>query len=254
MKISFCILFACFFLKLYSSDDDVIIRRTDKDTIQRRRPALLFEPKVVVKDGNNDTSVIYNYSSVVNNDQINIQGDEIFLPADALYQSVWNTTRVNYNKENISVPDTFLIDVSQAGQPLRKTIVTSRYGPRWGRVHNGIDLRVSLGDTIYSAFSGLVRLKYYQRYGYGYYLVIRHDNGLETIYAHLDDFLVNLNERVKAGDPIAIGGNSGKSTGAHLHFEIRFVGIPLNPEDIFCFCGKEKIVYDDSFLFVNRRD
>ena len=65
--------------------------------------------------------------------------------------------------------------------------------------------------------------------GYGKYIVVRHSNGLETIYAHLSKFLVKINQPVYAGEPIALGGNTGRSSGAHLHFETRFMGVPIDP-------------------------
>ena len=88
----------------------------------------------------------------------------------------------------------------------------------------------------------------YERRGYGKYVVIRHDNGLETIYGHLSKQIVKENEYVKAGDPIGLGGNTGRSTGSHLHFETRFLGEVINPEFMFDF-PKQDIVAD-SYLFI----
>ena len=90
-------------------------------------------------------------------------------------------------------------------------------------------------DTIRAAFDGKVRVERYEARGYGYYIVIRHHNGLETIYGHLSKFLVKVNQYVKAGEPIALGGNSGRSSGPHLHFETRFLGHPLNPSELIDF-------------------
>ena len=81
----------------------------------------------------------------------------------------------------------------------------------------------------------------------GKYVVIRHDNGLETVYGHLSKQLVDTNQLVKAGEPIALGGNTGRSTGSHLHFETRFLGIPINPALMFDF-EKQDIVAD-SYTF-----
>ena len=80
------------------------------------------------------------------------------------------------------------------------------------RMHNGLDIKVYIGDTIRAAFDGRVRMVKYERRGYGKYVVIRHDNGLETIYGHLSKQIVAENEYVKAGDPIGLGGNTGRST------------------------------------------
>jgi hypothetical protein len=113
--------------------------------------------------------------------------------------------------------------------------VTSRYGWRRGRYHNGIDISLNTGDTVVAAFSGKVRYARYNEGGFGNLVVVRHFNGLETFYAHLSKHLVVPNQEVKAGDPIGLGGNSGRSYGAHLHFETRFYDAPMDPEQIIDF-------------------
>ena len=110
-------------------------------------------------------------------------------------------------------------------------------------MHNGLDLKVNIGDTIVAAFDGKVRIVKYERRGYGKYVVIRHDNGLETVYGHLSKQLVEENQLVKAGEVIGLGGNTGRSTGSHLHFETRFLGIAINPIYMFDF-PKQDIVAD----------
>ena len=127
--------------------------------------------------------------------------------------------------------------------PTPSTKITSPFGPRWRRMHNGLDLKVNIGDTIVAAFDGKVRIVKYERRGYGKYVVIRHDNGLETIYGHLSKQLVEENQLVKAGEVIGLGGNTGRSTGSHLHFETRFLGIAINPIYMFDF-PKQDIVAD----------
>ena len=132
--------------------------------------------------------------------------------------------------------------------PTNHTKITSKCGPRWRRMHNGLDIKVYIGDTIRAAFDGRIRMVKYERRGYGKYVVIRHDNGLETIYGHLSKQLVKEDDFVKAGDVIGLGGNTGRSTGSHLHFETRFLGQVINPEFLFDF-PKQDIV-SDSYLFV----
>ena len=110
-------------------------------------------------------------------------------------------------------------------------------------MHNGLDIKVYIGDTIRAAFSGRVRIVRYERSGYGKYVVIRHDNGLETIYGHLSKQLVKEDQFVKAGEVIGLGGNTGRSTGSHLHFETRLLGQVINPEFLFDF-PKQDIVAD----------
>jgi hypothetical protein len=117
-------------------------------------------------------------------------------------------------------------------------IVTSRYGPRNGRNHNGIDIDLETGDTVYATWSGKVRYAKYNDGGYGNLVIIRHPNGLETLYAHLSKFLVYPDQDIVAGEPIGLGGNTGHSYGSHLHFEIRFYDAPMNPEEIIDFAQK----------------
>jgi murein DD-endopeptidase MepM/ murein hydrolase activator NlpD len=117
-------------------------------------------------------------------------------------------------------------------------IVTSRYGPRNGRNHNGIDIDLETGDTVYATWSGKVRYAKYNDGGFGNLVIIRHPNGLETIYAHLSKFLVYPDQDIVAGEPIGLGGNTGHSYGSHLHFEIRFYDAPMNPEEIIDFSAR----------------
>ena len=124
--------------------------------------------------------------------------------------------------------------------------VTSRYGWRKGRYHNGIDISLTTGDTVVSAFSGKVRYARYNEGGFGNLVVIRHFNGLETFYAHLSKHLVVPNQLVEAGEPIGLGGNTGRSKGAHLHFETRFYDAPMDPEEIIDF--KNKTLKDENLL------
>jgi len=165
-----------------------------------------------------------------------LEYESMMFPADELY-GYWDTTWVNpYRSKEIIYPDSFYVDCSSFVLPIDNTIkVTSVFGPRRMRMHNGIDLKVQKGDTIRSAFNGKVRIRGFERRGYGYYLVIRHSNGLETVYGHLSGFLVSENEIVHAGQPVGLGGNTGRSTGTHLHFETRFLGQALNPSSIIDF-------------------
>ena len=143
------------------------------------------------------------------------------------------------------MPDSIEIDLSEYFHPT-KNIVTSNYGPRGRRFHHGIDLRVKVGDDIHAAFDGKIRVTGLDPRGYGKYVVIRHDNGLETLYGHLSTFKVVPNQVVKAGDVIGLGGNTGRSTGPHLHFELRLLGVALNPSQLIDF--KNYVPYKDTYL------
>lgn len=137
------------------------------------------------------------------------------------------------------MPDVYRIDLRGFHMPTRSRVVTSNYGARWGRQHKGLDIKVYIGDTIVAAFSGKVRIVRYEARGYGNYIVIRHNNGLETIYGHLSKQLVRENQIVRAGQPIGLGGNTGRSTGSHLHFETRLCGVALNPALMFDFPNQD---------------
>lgn len=176
-----------------------------------------------------------------------LDADEI--PADDLYGGVWSNRYVGVYGGVENVPDTFRVDLSNFVIPTYGH-VTSNYGPRRRRMHYGIDLKVQVGDTIYAAFDGKIRVCQYERRGYGYYVVMRHNNGLETVYGHLSKFLVKEDQAVRAGDAIALGGNTGRSTGAHLHFETRFLGKAFNPTEIIDF--DNKICHRDSYKITPR--
>lgn len=130
-----------------------------------------------------------------------------------------------------------VVDLRDYVNPVKTNVITSHFGwrQRFGRNHYGIDLAASVGDTIYAAFDGKVRLEKFNRGGYGFYVVIRHNNGIETLYAHLSRFLVKENATVKCGQPIALSGNTGRSTGPHLHFEMRYMGKAMDPEKLVNF-------------------
>ena len=169
-------------------------------------------------------------------------------PEPDIYTEGWDSDLVNCYKD-ANVPNSKVIDVRHYVIPIKGNYVTSHYGyrPQFGRTHKGIDLRSAIGDTVYSAFSGRVRLTRFERGGYGFYVIVRHENGLETVYGHLSRFLVKPDQYVKAGQPIALSGNTGRSTGPHLHFETRFMGYAINPEAIFDFGNR--CTHTDSYTF-----
>ncbi|MFK1836202.1 peptidoglycan DD-metalloendopeptidase family protein [Bacteroides fragilis] len=174
--------------------------------------------------------------------QKQIRAEQSEYPALSLYPN-WNNQYVHAYGKDAIIPDSYTIDLTGFHMPTPSTCITSPFGPRWRRMHNGLDIKVNIGDTIVAAFDGKVRIVKYERRGYGKYVVIRHDNGLETVYGHLSKQLVEENQLVKAGEPIALGGNTGRSTGSHLHFETRFLGIAINPALMFDF-PKQDIVAD----------
>lgn len=175
-----------------------------------------------------------------------INTENLESPAADLYDE-WNNV---YAHKTENVPDSFRISLRNFCMPTVSRVVTSNFGSRWGRQHKGIDIKVYIGDTIRAAFSGKVRMVKYNPGGYGKYIVIRHPNGLETIYGHLSKQLVSENQEVRAGDVIGLGGNTGRSTGSHLHFETRLCGLALNPALMFDFRNQD--VVGDYYVFNSR--
>ncbi len=168
-------------------------------------------------------------------------------PEIDIYTEGWNSSLVNPYAHQ-TVPNNVRIDVSDYAMPV-PGFITSPYGyrPRFKRQHKGVDLKLNVGDTVRAAFAGKVRLTRFERGGYGYYVILRHANGLETVYGHLSRFLVKPNQEVKVGDPIALGGSTGRSTGPHLHFETRFMGYAINPCAIFDFANQT--THTDTYTF-----
>ncbi len=167
-------------------------------------------------------------------------------PGYGLYPG-WDNRYVHAYGKDIAIPDTFRINLTGFCMPTDSRQITSKYGPRRRRMHYGLDLKVYIGDTIRAAFDGKVRIVRYERRGYGKYVVIRHENGLETVYGHLSKQLVEEDQLVKAGDVIGLGGNTGRSTGSHLHFETRFLGQAIDPALLFDFPNQDVVA--DSWLY-----
>ena len=163
----------------------------------------------------------------------NIEGEQPFelYPSLDLYGEWTDNFDPLNGKRPVNVPNNVSIDLSGWYAPIKGQI-NSPFGWRRRRMHKGIDIDLDKGDTVRAAFDGRVRIRKFERRGYGYYYVIRHENGLETIYGHLSKQLVNQDDYVKAGQAIGLGGSTGRSTGPHLHFEMRYMGVALDPSEI----------------------
>ena len=151
------------------------------------------------------------------------------------FTEYWNNFSGNpYQKDFSSLPlKTVIWLVDSVGHyhypDAAPTQISSRFGRRHGRYHRGIDLRSPIGTDVHATFDGKVRVSKWMR-GYGNLVVLRHENGLETFYAHLSKRLVEENDWVTAGDVIALSGNTGRSSGPHLHYEVRYQGFAIDPE------------------------
>ena len=157
-----------------------------------------------------------------------------FIPHFDEYCS-WNTKRVHpYDVDLRHMEDTILIPLAVDSCDFVAPFIgrkTSDFGYRRYRYHYGVDIKLYTGDDVKAAFEGVVRVAHYDG-DYGRVVVIRHNNGLETLYGHLSKLNVKEGDVVEAGDIIGLGGNTGRSTGSHLHFEVRYLGEPINPNEI----------------------
>lgn len=170
-----------------------------------------------------------------------------------IFEKYWDTTTLfPYKDANLAaMPSSVVLELVDSTRsyhcPYQATPhPRGRYGLRRGRAHQGIDLPLKTGDTVYAAFSGRVRISEYNRGGYGNLVIIRHDNGLETYYGHLSERLVEPNQWVEAGQVIGLGGSTGRSTGPHLHFETRYYGQSFDPERLIDF--RKGVLCRETFL------
>ena len=164
-----------------------------------------------------------------------VKQNSLCLPEPDSFHHFFNTLFIDFRSlREREDAKTFSFSDSLCSPLKRDLIVTSPYGMRKGKKHYGVDFRVNIGDTVYSIFCGRVRIAKWDEQ-YGYVVVIRNYNMSETVYAHLDTILVKVNQEIEVGQPIGLGGNTGRSSGAHLHLELRYKGYPINPivEDKF---------------------
>ena len=231
-------------------------RKTD-DTYEQETANLRFnsqfEPKkelnaVVSEDtsqiGRGETSVVEVIDSV-------LIGTEWVKIAD--YYAVWDSRTIDpYNINPLEFSEAIDIKLYDPvvnrywSAPLEEGKMTSSFGYRWGRWHTGTDLDLETGTPVYAAFDGIVRVVGWNGDGYGRYVLVRHYNGLETLYGHMSKQTVETGQLIKAGDQLGLGGNTGRSYGAHLHFETRYEGNPFSPLNIYSFPANT--IKSDHFL------
>ncbi|WP_062058142.1 M23 family metallopeptidase [Aquimarina longa] len=210
--------------------------------------------------------IISAQNTIVDHKDLFIEGETISLPiylnndfpieeniflAEELeeYNIKWDNQNFNpYWNEALTFPFQIKFRDNDFSSPVtHKMVITSRYGWRRRRPHRGIDIDLETGDSVKTILSGKIRYVGYHR-GYGNTIVVRHYNGLETVYAHLSKLLVKENDTVKKGDVIGRGGVTGNARGSHLHLEVRYHGKSINPEYLFDFDTDRKIRSDSLFV------
>lgn len=214
--------------------DAIIVKRVpleSKDAVESKEDVLVVDTIPSSSEGLN--IVLYN-----DNTWRYVRNRNIDVIDETIYTENWTSKIQPYDVELNSLPISMVIDLVDSLKSYHypfKGRVTSKYGPRRSRIHQGTDIDLETGDPVYATFDGRVRVTTYVRGGYGNLVILRHDNGLETYYGHLSEISVEPNEWVTAGQVIGKGGNTGRSTGSHLHFEMRYKGHTFDPERLIDF-------------------
>lgn len=157
------------------------------------------------------------------------------LPVKDFITEHWDHVKMNPYPKNIPLSTTikFIKEQNNFSLPVSGKI-TSPFGWRDKRNHYGLDLDLQYGTPVRCTFKGVVRFARYYK-GYGNLVIVRHSNGLETFYAHFSRIKVKEGQHINAGQVIGLGGNTGNSRGTHVHFEIRYQGLPINPAQVISF-------------------
>jgi murein DD-endopeptidase MepM/ murein hydrolase activator NlpD len=232
--VSFLTCMLCAFFAYSTHTSGNIAKKKDKNTAKHTvtLPKLNVEIKISPQEINELPDIGERYLDLDED-----SGEDGAIPADDLY-AIWDNLKVNPYKippDSILINDSVYLNLTGFQYPLTKHYkVTSEFGPRRSRFHHGIDLKVYKGDSILNVMDGMVRIA--KRVGsYGNLVVVRHNNGLESFYGHLSKILVKQDQTVKAGALLGLGGSTGRSTGTHLHLELRYLGQCLNPRDLVDF-------------------
>lgn len=237
-------------IKFAVPDTSTIDTEGLKNIIENKKVEYYFDPSRrdfnITEESDTNGVDLEDFSVVEVDEELNFDDNDSAWVKIAEYYSIWDNKSVNpYGVDVTKFNDTIPLvlydstDGKYWAAPVHSTYLTDDFGPRRYRWHYGVDLELDTGDSVYSVFDGIVRICKYDYGGYGNYIVIRHFNGLETIYGHLSQQLVQVGELVKAGDLIGWGGSTGRSSGPHLHFEMRYQGYAFNPEVLFEFRAEQ---------------
>jgi murein DD-endopeptidase MepM/ murein hydrolase activator NlpD len=214
------------------------------DTIEiRGKTAILFQ----------DNS--WQYLELIDpNEQYNTINDfkQNVLDTNYLFTNDWNNDRCyNRNIKLANLKDT--LEINTHGKMVAPTTgrISSPFGKRWGKIHKGIDIANKEGTSVKTIQSGKVRYAKFNKGGYGNLVIIRHYNGTETYYAHLSKINVKENQLIEIGEEIGKMGNTGTSTGSHLHFELRYMHNAFNCEKYFDIINGDWLVKEKMYLTSN---
>lgn len=229
-------------IKYVRPDTTVLIKTEDlPDDNSEASKSIFFNPAKKLSMVNEDTTSLNEGEQ-----QIVEMSEEVLIDSSwvkvAGYYAIWDTHTINpYRVDGRRLKDTLDLHLTDeprqryAKMPLAETPITSNFGFRGSRWHYGTDLDLETGDSVRAAFDGVVRISKWDGGGYGNYLLVRHYNGVETLYGHLSKPLVTTGTFVKAGQVIGLGGSTGRSTGSHLHYEVRYEGNPIDPIKMYDF-------------------
>ncbi len=241
MKIPVCYLIILLLPISGLKANDACLSFTSSDTT--------LTPKTSVNTNDNDNTNKAEKIILVENFKLFLDSINKTIP-DTMPLYNWITDDIHIREFDFSaVKDTLTIILNNScdyyTHPV-KNRVTSEFGVRHWKFHYGTDIKLNTGDTVYSAFGGTVRISAYSR-TYGHVIVVRHNNGLETIYAHLSKRLVDTDSVISSGTVVGLGGNTGRSYGSHLHFEIRYFDEALDPRDVIDF-ENYSLLHDTLFI------
>ena len=223
-------------------DTSYLIKYEDfpEDTSDAAR-SIYFRPERELSIVSEDTSTLDEGEQTIVEISEEIQIDSVWIRI-AGYYAIWDSRNINpYRMDPRQFRDTVEMDLIEPARnrlwqmPMTKNPITSNFGFRDYRWHYGTDLDLETGDTVRAVFDGVVRISRYDGGGYGNYVLVRHYNGLETLYGHFRKPLVKPGDFVKAGQAIGLGGSTGRSTGPHLHFEVRYQGNAFDPGHLYSF-------------------
>lgn len=215
---------------LHNLNKDTVINLITKDTIFEES----FPKDSIIKKNLNSLKKNWVATEPLDSDSAALISEKL-LSENPIFLEYWDNTQVfTYDDFTYAdLPTKIEIPLVQKGEKFQMTWygnLNFKYGWRWGRMHRGLDLFLRTGDSVVSAFNGVVRYARFNSSGFGNCVVVRHLNGLETVYGHLSKISVSENQYVQAGELVGLGGTTGRSNGPHLHFETRYKDFSIDPE------------------------